>query len=72
MEQLGITEGEDVAFCHSINHVNAKTKDGKRIDMRWRATVRFQKIDGRWVATHGHSSVPFDMKSGKASLDLKV
>jgi len=39
--------------------------------MSWRATLCRRRIDGKWMVTHGHSSVPFDMESGKASLDLK-
>ncbi len=29
------------------------------------------KIEGRWLITHEHSSVPFDVGSGKALLDLQ-
>jgi hypothetical protein len=36
-----------------------------------RATVGFRKIDGKWMVTHEHLSVPFDMETYKASLDLK-
>lgn len=71
MHGLTIAAGEDVAFCHSLNEVNATKKDGKKIDMFWRATVCFRKIDGKWMATHEHSSVPFDMQTGMAVLDLK-
>ena len=39
--------------------------------MWWRATQGFRRIDGRWQIVHEHSSVPFDMKSGKVSFDLK-
>jgi len=42
-----------------------------KVDMWWRATNCFRKIDGKWVVAHGHSSEPFDMESGKALLDLK-
>ena len=70
-EQLSITTGEDVAFCHSINRVKGTTARGK-IEMRWRATVCFRKIAGRWLVTHEHNSVPFDMSTGQASLDLKM
>lgn len=35
------------------------------------ATVCFHKIDEKWMVTHEHNSVPFDAKSGKASLDFK-
>ena len=61
-----IVAGGDLAYCHSLNRVT-----GTKIDMSWRATLCCRKIDGRWMVTHGHSSVPFDMESGQASLDLE-
>ena len=61
----------DVGFCHSLNHVTGTKTDGTPLDMWWRATLCFRKRDGRWLVTHAHSSVPFDVKSGKASLDLR-
>jgi ketosteroid isomerase-like protein len=36
-----------------------------------RSTVCYRKIDGRWLVTHQHSSVPFDGETGKASLQLE-
>jgi ketosteroid isomerase-like protein len=39
--------------------------------MWWRTTVCFRKIDEKWMVTHEHNSVPFDVGSGKASLDFK-
>ena len=68
---LDITAGEDVAFSHGLCHVNAMTTDGRLVDMWWRTTICFCKLDGNWMVTHEHNSVPFDVKSGKASLDLK-
>ncbi len=66
-----ITAGTHVAFCHSLNHVNAINRSGQQIDMFWRATVCFEKRDGQWLITHEHSSVPFNMETMKASLNLK-
>ena len=71
MRGLKITEGGDVAFCHSLNGVSGTNTGGERVEMWWRATTCFRKIDGQWLVTHGHSSEPFDMRSGKALLDLK-
>jgi uncharacterized protein (TIGR02246 family) len=71
VRDLSISTAGDVAFSHSLNHVSATTKDGKKLDMWWRASVGYQKLDGKWLITHEHVSVPFDMTSGKASLDLK-
>jgi uncharacterized protein (TIGR02246 family) len=71
MLDLAVTAGDDVAFSHSLNHVDATTTDGRTVDMFWRATTCFRRLGGRWMVTHEHSSVPFDMQSGQASLDLK-
>ena len=61
----------DVAFSHGLSHVSATTTDGRKLDMWWRTTVCFRKIAGKWMVTHEHNSVPFDVESGKASLDLQ-
>ena len=71
VRDLHIATSEGVAFCHSLNHVHGTNTDGKIVDMWWRATVCFEKTNGKWTVTHEHNSVPFDMKSGKASMDLR-
>ena len=71
IRDLSITVGEAVAFSHCLNHVSATTTSGGKLDMWWRETACYRKIDGKWIITHQHSSVPFDAESGKASLDLK-
>ncbi len=46
--------------------------DGEKVDMWLRETLCFRKIDGRWLVTHEHASVPFYMDgSERAALDLK-
>ena len=71
LRDLSITSGDDAAFAHSLNRVSATTTDGRKLDMWWRATVCYRKIDGAWLVTHEHASVPFDVASGRASLDLE-
>jgi ketosteroid isomerase-like protein len=39
--------------------------------MWWRETACYRKLEDEWLITHQHSSVPFDVGSGKASLDLR-
>jgi len=68
---LQVIAAFDVAFCHGLHHVSGKAKDGQEIDMHWRATQGFQRVDGGWRIVHEHGSVPFDMKTGKVSFDLK-
>ena len=71
IHDLQISACNGVAFSHGLNHVSATKLDGNLLDMWWRATVCYRKIDGSWQITHEHNSVPFDVSSGKASLDLK-
>jgi uncharacterized protein (TIGR02246 family) len=68
---LAISAGDGVAFSHSLNHVAGTTVKGQEISMWWRATVCYRKIEGTWRVTHEHCSVPFDMESGIASLQLE-
>ena len=70
-QNLEITAGDDVAFCNGLHHVNGTKKDGAKLEMYWRTTLCFQKIEDQWTITHSHDSVPFDMKTGKASMNLK-
>ena len=67
---LTISTQGDIAFSHCLNRIKAKTKGGND-GLPWiRITLCFRKIDGKWLVTHEHASVPFDAQSGKASLDL--
>jgi len=68
---LEVVAAFDVAFSYGLHHVTGTTKDGQKIDMHWRSTQVFQRLDGMWKIMHEHGSVPFDMKTRKASLDLK-
>jgi uncharacterized protein (TIGR02246 family) len=71
VRDIQVSAGEDVAFSHSLNHVQATTNDGKPLDMWWRATLCYRKVGKEWLVTHSHTSVPFDMSTGAASFDLK-
>lgn len=70
VRDLAVVASDDVAFCHSLNHVSATTPARQPIDMWWRATMCFRKVDGEWLITHEHNSVPLDPKTGLASLGL--
>jgi uncharacterized protein (TIGR02246 family) len=67
---LTITAREDVAFCHGLSGVNGATTAGGKINMWYRTTICCRKVDGKWIITHEHDSVPFNVETGKASLDL--
>jgi ketosteroid isomerase-like protein len=71
LRDLTVTASDDVAFSHSLNHVSGILKTGRKTDFWLRWTACFRKIEGKWLITHDHVSVPADFQSGKALLDLK-
>lgn len=70
IRDLLIAVGDDVAFSHCLNRYSGTTAMGE-LGMWVRVTTCYRKIDGKWMITHEHQSVPFDGESGKASLDLE-
>jgi uncharacterized protein (TIGR02246 family) len=68
---LEVVAAFDVAFCHGLHRVRGTLKTGQKIDMYWRATQGFRRIDGQWRIVHEHGSLPFDMKTAKVSFELR-
>ena len=71
VRDLTITLGHEVAFGHSLNRISGTLKNGNRTDVWVRATTCYRKIDGNWLITHDHVSVPLDPESGRALLSLE-
>jgi ketosteroid isomerase-like protein len=71
IRDLTITVGDEVAFGHSLNRISGTLKSGNRIDYWVRWTGCFRKIDGNWLIVHDQVSVPIDVISGRALLNLK-
>ena len=43
---------------------------GQEVDLWTRVTNCFRRIDGEWLMIHDHVSVPIDLATGKALLNL--
>ncbi|GHO46134.1 YybH family protein [Ktedonospora formicarum] len=71
IHDLSITVGDDVAFTHSLNRMSGTMSTGQKTDQWVRWTACFRKINGTWLIVHHQVSVPVDMATGKARLDLK-
>ena len=71
VRDLSITAGDDVAFSHSLNRVSGTLKNGQKSDRWLRWTACYRKTNGKWLIVHEHVSVPADVGSGKAMLELK-
>ncbi len=71
IRDLNITVGDDVAFSHNLNRTTGTMKNGEKFDFWVRSTTCFRKINGKWLITHEHYSVPVDVESDKPLWDLK-
>lgn len=71
IRNIEISASESIAYCTSLNHIDAVNTKGDKLDMWWRETTCYSKINGTWKITHAHNSVPFNPDSGKPSLALK-
>jgi ketosteroid isomerase-like protein len=68
--QIHIEQSGDVAFAFGLERLRATTNDGTPVDMWLRFTDGWKRENGRWLVVHEHVSVPVDLASGKARLDL--
>ncbi|MBB2947409.1 ketosteroid isomerase-like protein [Actinoplanes lutulentus] len=70
--QLEITTDGDVAFATSLDAMTAIPRGATEPFTLWfRVTHGLRRIDGRWLVTHEHESVPFEMDgSFRASIGL--
>jgi ketosteroid isomerase-like protein len=70
VQDLNVTTHGELAFVHSLNHVNATLASGHVTDLWLRWTACFRRIDGVWLVVHDHVSVPADLEHGHAVLNL--
>ena len=71
--QLEIVADGDVAYATSLDRMTATPKGATESFTLWyRSTLGLRRIDGRWLVTHEHESVPFAMDGSlRALVDLK-
>ena len=71
VQALNVTAHSELGFAQSLNHVNGTLASGHRSDLWLRWTACFRRIDGVWLVVHDHASVPANLESGQAALNIK-
>ena len=71
VQDLSIETDGTLAYSHSIQPLVATAKDGSKFSFTARVTDGYRKINGKWLIAHMQASVPVDLETGKAVLDLK-
>ena len=54
VRDLNITTHGELAFVHSLNHVNGTLANGHITNLWLRWTACFRRIDGIWLVMHDH------------------
>lgn len=68
--RIHIEQSGNVAFAFGLERLRGTTSDGKPVDMWVRFSDGWERRNGQWVIAHEHVSVPVDIATGKARLDL--
>jgi uncharacterized protein (TIGR02246 family) len=58
IQEMSVTAGRDVAFAVATMGCAEPGANGKPKSLDFRLTIGLRKIDGRWIITHEHHSVP--------------
>jgi len=61
----------NTAFAYGLEHLIGKSTAGAPVDLWLRYTEALKKDGDHWRVVHEHISVPVDMATGKARMDLK-
>ncbi|WP_141581806.1 nuclear transport factor 2 family protein [Actinomadura sp. WMMA1423] len=71
IRDLTLTVGDEVAFGHGFGRLSGTLGNGTATSGMWvRATLCFRKTGGTWLIAHDQASVPMDVSSGTAVVDL--
>lgn len=70
IHDLTVLSSADVAVTCMLIRASGTRKNGPEVGFWVRATSSFQRSDRGWLITHEHISLPVDLQSGKAALDL--
>jgi ketosteroid isomerase-like protein len=71
VQDISIEADGKLAYSHSIQPLVITAKDGSKFSFTARVTDGYRKINGKWLITQEHVSVPVDLETGKADLTSK-
>jgi ketosteroid isomerase-like protein len=66
-----IMASEEVALAYALAHYDVRPPEGEGFDGWFRWTAGFARVSGEWKIVHEHSSVPIEMESKTALIELR-
>ena len=71
MSDLSVTTNGKLGFGHNIQRFAGTGKDGKPLDLTFRVSDGYKKINGKWMIVEEHLSFPVDVATGKGDMSSK-
>lgn len=71
LRDLHVGASGDLGYAAGLELISGTLKRGKKSEVWLRFTSLFRKSEGHWLDFHDHVSVPADVATGKAMLELK-
>jgi ketosteroid isomerase-like protein len=65
-----VEQSGPVAYAFGLERMRGTMTNGSNVDMWLRFTDGWKRQNGQWLIEHEHVSVPVDLGTGKARLDL--
>jgi ketosteroid isomerase-like protein len=70
IRDLEVSESGDLAVTHMLIRASGTRPNGREVGFWVRATSCFRRSDDNWLIMHEHISLPVDLESGGAAVDL--
>jgi ketosteroid isomerase-like protein len=70
IHDLDVLTSGDVAATHMLVRASGTLAGGRAVDYWVRVTSSCHRVDGRWLITHEHVSLPVEIATGRAAMDL--
>jgi uncharacterized protein (TIGR02246 family) len=62
MNDVHVSMSDAQAFCHCLSHITGTSAGGEKADYWVRVTTSFRKMNGKWLVSHEHVSMPANME----------
>jgi ketosteroid isomerase-like protein len=70
IRDLSLSVSGDLAVAHMLVRASGTLQDGREVGYWVRVTDGCQRADRGWLIRHEHVSLPVEMGSGRAAMDL--
>lgn len=70
IRDLTVAASGEFAFAHMLIRASGTLQDGREVGYWVRVTDGCQRSNDRWLIAHEHVSLPVDIATGRAVLDL--